>query len=275
MSISAEQINNIFRIIDSGQEGKFDLLKQALEELKNEQGKIEWDEIREAKTGDSVISRVINLGDVEGVKEMVEFLVAKGADPDQLNSRSTTPMQDAIENENEARIQLLIAAGANLDQALFHAIATGEEDMVKLLLDGGAQANAVDSHGNIALCKVAATKNVSMLEMLLKAGADPNQPNQNNVTAFDLIIQDASASNKGLTGWNLDMVKLLVKFEMEFDPAKKSHLQLKSMFTDKKLEKAKLGENFGEKTTPAKAAGKRVVNFKPLKPSMREQNIST
>jgi ankyrin repeat protein len=207
---------------------------------------------------------------------MIDFLLDEGANPDQVNNRSTTPLQEAVENENEARISLLLGMGANPDESLFRAIDTGEEEIVQMLLDRGADPDQIGDDGNTALCKVIAAKDVGMVRILLKADANPNQANKENITPLDLIIQKIRNSEnkvdlKSLNGWNLEIFKLLVNYGVEFDQTNKSHLELKESFPDKHLEKVRSGRDFGEKTTPAKAATRRGGATTPLrKPSTTE-----
>ena len=56
--------------------------------------------------------------------------------------------------------------------ALMHAVAHGQEDMVKLLLRAGAEADQRDGTGNTALMVAVLNNHLGVLRCLLKHGAD-------------------------------------------------------------------------------------------------------
>jgi ankyrin repeat protein len=61
------------------------------------------------------------------------------------------------------------------------------KDIVKILLDRGADVNATDAHGNSAFIE-AASKGCDreVMRMLLKAGGKVNAKNGSNLTAFEM-----------------------------------------------------------------------------------------
>merc|ERR1712223_569566 len=60
--------------------------------------------------------------------------------------------------------------------ALLIAIRTGQQDVVSLLLDSGANPDSRDRDGESAVHVAVREEDYNMLQILLKAGADPNLP---------------------------------------------------------------------------------------------------
>src|ERR1041385_7253398 len=84
--------------------------------------------------------------------ETADLRIRAGANVSAANREGITPMQLAATNGSAAMIGKLLKAGANPnaslskfgDTALMFAARTGKSDAVKVLLDNGAQVNAVE-----------------------------------------------------------------------------------------------------------------------------------
>lgn len=93
----------------------------------------------------------------------MEILLDAGADPNRGDSAGYTPLIHAcrIGNLGLERAKLLVARGANVNlrasflghSALHFAAETGRVGLVRLLLDAGADVNAVDDIGQTAMAK--------------------------------------------------------------------------------------------------------------------------
>jgi ankyrin repeat protein len=113
----------------------------------------------------------------------------------------------AVEKNDNALVEALIRAGANLDIKNKRGncailLATRQQNLiiVQLLLDAGANVNARGPEGDCALLLATEDQNVRILQMLLTAKIDINAQNRQGDTALMLAI----AKN------NIEMVQALV-----------------------------------------------------------------
>lgn len=116
--------------------------------------------------------------------EMISILRARG-----LTARADYELFYAL-NGDEARVQELLAAGANpntrrpqadAEPALAHCQGTATDpnskaaEMVELLLAAGAEADAEDAQGNTPLMSAVRWGSLRVAELLLAAGANPRR----------------------------------------------------------------------------------------------------
>ncbi|XP_051769270.1 dynein axonemal heavy chain 12 isoform X1 [Ctenopharyngodon idella] len=148
-----------------------------------------------------------------GLTDFVDLLLKYGAHPDARSSYGLTPLALAAQAGHLEIIRMLLRRGADVESQaqdsatiLFEASASGNPDVISLLLEYGADANvpkhtghlpihrvahrghvkalallipvttweAVDDSGISPLHSAAAGGHTQCLEMLLKAGYDPN-----------------------------------------------------------------------------------------------------
>ncbi|CAL4193779.1 unnamed protein product, partial [Meganyctiphanes norvegica] len=98
------------------------------------------------------------------------------ADLGKLNKK----LLHAIEKKNETKVSAALADGANPDvtdkngsPALINAVMYSEI-LVKLLLDGGADVNAMNKHNGFSALVKAASYTETLVKLLLDHGADVN-----------------------------------------------------------------------------------------------------
>lgn len=132
------------------------------------------------------------LASLRGHVDVVKLLLKAGADPNAFgvitHGVAFTPLIMAIGGRNKnklAVIDTLIAGGAYLnpppsinESPLETAVGNNDIEMVRALLQRGSDVNWEDSFGRTALVTAVlmGDRNVTMVTLLLKAGAEPNKP---------------------------------------------------------------------------------------------------
>lgn len=123
----------------------------------------------------------------------------------EVESRGVVYSRDSFQTEviagNKETVELFIKAGINVNDrdpvsgmtALMFAIAKGPDEIIKLLLDNGADVN-VEAHGTTVLTgAIAADRNIAVIKMLLDKGADVNATGKNGITALRMaLLKDKS-----------------------------------------------------------------------------------
>ncbi|XP_014679106.1 PREDICTED: putative ankyrin repeat protein RF_0381 [Priapulus caudatus] len=101
-----------------------------------------------------------------GWLDIMCLLLEAGADANVANTKSgATPLMKAVTEGKEATVRM---------NSLYMAACSGQLDIVRLLLEAGANANAADSYGVTSLHIAACPGRLDIMRLLLEAGADPN-----------------------------------------------------------------------------------------------------
>lgn len=111
--------------------------------------------------------------------ELVQMLLAEGANPDIRNDYGATPMTVASEHGDYPIMKALVDAGGDIEspnsegQTLLMAVArTGNIDTARLLLDKGATVDAVENWGGqTALMWASSQQQPAMVKLLIDHGA--------------------------------------------------------------------------------------------------------
>ena len=145
---------------------------------------------------------LINIVAHSGNKEILELFLAKRFDANGI-------YRLAIQEENIEMVRLLLENGANIDQTdelgntpLFITAYKGNIGMVNLLLEKGAKIDQATKLGHNPLLIAANKEDTEMVKLLLEYGADINHQDNEGFTALHL------AALKGRT----EMVKLLLEY---------------------------------------------------------------
>jgi len=129
------------------------------------------------------LSRSVLNGDAEAVKQEL----SRGADPNAIGPDGLSPLHQSVIHARTTIAQLLLDAHANPDirtgnvrsmpnrhwTPLFFAVMGGREDLVKLLLKYGADANGLDADNNTPLYYGVARGANEIAAILVQAGARP------------------------------------------------------------------------------------------------------
>lgn len=176
-----------------------------------------------AKAADAAGSTALHHAAGFGSLDVLEQLLAKGADVNAANRRRSTPLHWAIHDESKVRLLLARGAGVNVKQAegrtplfqasmlgnglgvmtmllekgadpnaataagltpLMAAANRGDEAAIKLLVDRKAAVNARSGSGATALIAAAGSGRPGAVRMLLDNGADPKIADKKNDSAL-------------------------------------------------------------------------------------------
>jgi len=133
----------------------------------------------------------------------VDLLLARGANPQHAAHSGATPLSAAVSMRQAAIVSALLDAGADIEHrlpggvtVLMLASALGLPDIAARLLTAGADIHAGDSQGLAPLHCAALygfsgrdrIRLVTLLDTLLLAGAEPDQPAAGGVTPLLLLL---------------------------------------------------------------------------------------
>jgi len=114
-----------------------------------------------------------------GHKDIVEFLITKGADVNTKGKHRSTPLGNAAFCGHREVVELLIANGAEINPKsrltsstpLHRAILGGNETVVKILIANGANVNTKDKSGDTPLDLARENRHNDIADLLRKHGA--------------------------------------------------------------------------------------------------------
>jgi ankyrin repeat protein len=137
--------------------------------------------------------------------DIVRALIAAGADVNAPNHYGVTPLLEASSTGDAALMAVLLKAGADPKRAhpegetpLMAVARAGSVPGVQLLLEQKVDLNAIENvQQTTALMRAAAEGHVDVVDLLLKAGADPNR--QAHVTALSERTGNSDHPTGGFT----------------------------------------------------------------------------
>ncbi len=124
--------------------------------------------------------------------------------PEDLNltdQDGRTPLMHSVlaENADSILVRLLVQHGADVNAAdfdqkwtpLHFAARDHKEEIVRVLLEAGANVDAIDSFGNTPLWRavMTASSNLAVIKELIKHGADPYKKNNHGIAPIDIARQ--------------------------------------------------------------------------------------
>ena len=144
------------------------------------------------------------------------FLIEK-ANADVLNScrYAMTPLTLAATQGNEDIVRLLLDEGANVNMVnyygitpLISAVWNGNENIIRFLLDRGADVNRTDHWGYTALMSAACRCRKGAVRLLLDKGADVEARNDDGFTALDMVMEDMWEDARIIRKWLEERLRL-------------------------------------------------------------------
>ena len=127
---------------------------------------------------------------------MVGLLLNAGADPNAFQTNGLTPLMTAARTGNVRVVEALLAHNADVNAttvqleatALMWAVAAPHPQIVRLLLDAGADPTPSTTKGHTALMYAARRGDIPMAETLIAAGVDVNIPSADGTHVLPFAI---------------------------------------------------------------------------------------
>jgi ankyrin repeat protein len=143
----------------------------------------------DVNTADDYGSTSLHWAAFWGHKDIVELLLKYGAKAyvNKANRRGDAPLIMAISNCHNEIVKLLLNAGADVNQKgehgntpLFKAVISDNKNIVEVLLDAGADPNIVDNSDNIPLHGAILNNQRDIIKLLLNARSLVNKADEYN-----------------------------------------------------------------------------------------------
>ena len=140
----------------------------------------------------NALIQAINGDDIAQIKD----LLMQGVAIDGVRPGSTTPLMYAAQKGNQIIVQLLLEAGATVNQqrqpeglsALMLAGANNHLSIVKMLLESGAEVNQTNEDGSPVLAIAAYRGYLELVRYLITVGANVNLQDKQDDVALTLAI---------------------------------------------------------------------------------------
>lgn len=142
--------------------------------------------------------KAVNEDDLQTVQALIADTDVNVRD----NETDKTALDHAVENGNREMVQLLLAHGANVNGVDQYGrtplMRLGEDstsDLVWDLISAGAKVNHKDENGETALMAAAYRNNSNLVKELLEAGAEVNIANNDGATALIIAASSGRVNN--------------------------------------------------------------------------------
>lgn len=152
------------------------------------------------KGGDRPIFHAVR----SGHPGIVNILLERGADPNvSLDDATNTPLNAAVEDRDPEIVRALVDGKADVNYKMRGAVTVlhnacleksspSVTEIIRLLIDSGADVNAVTHFGDTPLMNAAQSGNTDAVKLLLEHGADAKMKNIRNKTALDIAVSSGA-----------------------------------------------------------------------------------
>ena len=118
-------------------------------------------------------------------KNVFQTLIKHGANVNATNSLKVNVFECACYFQHEEAIKVLLEAGANPGQGLYYAIMYDlNKAIIQSIIDHGVDVNATDGDSFTALTTACMLGNENVIKILLNSGADPNIADIHGITSL-------------------------------------------------------------------------------------------
>ena len=133
----------------------------------------------DAKSGGGSGQTPLHVAAEQGKPKIVQLLMLKGADKDAMDSIKGTPLYSSVWAGHVTSVLALLAGGADVHircgmlkhPVLHRAAREGQVDILKAVIEHGADVNAVDAHQRTALHCATVNNHAVSIDVLVEAGA--------------------------------------------------------------------------------------------------------
>jgi len=157
-----------------------------------------------------------------GQTEILKIFLEHGANPNSVNEFGRSLLFQAIQSGNANLVKLLLDKGANtfvdsdLFPLIFIAASLGYADIVEILL--GKDINVNDAHlGETLLCKAAAGGHLEVVKMLINKGADVNGRYSKELVPNAFVPYYSYPLERAASEGQIEVVKTLIKNSAEYE----------------------------------------------------------
>jgi ankyrin repeat protein len=174
-----------------------------------------------------------------GSDEVVTALIVAGADVnardehradvDARNEWGWTPLHYAAATGNPEMLSLLLDAAARVDlrtttgrTALHEAASDGSVASARLLLEAGSSIVVRDQHGWTPLHMAARYNAAEMVKLLLEHGADPSATRGSNLISIGISQENATPLHDAVTSFETGVVQALIEAGTDLDARTRS-----------------------------------------------------
>ncbi len=137
----------------------------------------------------------LHLACYDGHRDIVEKLIFHGSNIEARSANGTTPLFWAVPGGHTEVFELLLNRGADIDVKtdnganLLHTVALyGQKDMAKILIEKGADVNRTSDDGTRPINYAAARGHKEVLELLIDEGSDVNAADDRGYTPLRISV---------------------------------------------------------------------------------------